>query len=214
MTFERPATSRFVLAACLLAMIVTTTVAAKPVRYEIDPSHTYPSFEADHMGVSVWRGKFNASHGEISLDKAAATGTVDVTIDTSSVDYGLDVMNDKAREADLLDTGKYPKATYKGRLVDFRNGAPTRVTGELTLRGVSKPLDLQIDRFKCIPHPLHKRELCGADAVGTFRRDAFGIDAGKDYGFDMNVTMRIQVEAVQVEAVQVEAVQVEAVQAP
>ena len=123
-------------------------------------------------------------------------------------------MNDEARKADLLDAGKYPKAVYKGRLVDFRDGAPTRVTGELTLRGMTRPLDLTIDRFKCIPHPLHKRELCGADAVGTFRRDEFGIDAGKDYGFDMNVTMRIQVEAVQVEAVQAEAVQVEAAKAP
>ena len=71
------------------------------------------------------------------------------------------------------------------------------MTGELTLHGVTRPLDLTIDRFKCIPHPLHKRELCGADALGTFRRDEFGIDAGKDYGFDMNVTLRIQVEAVQ-----------------
>ncbi|HEY5804923.1 MAG TPA: YceI family protein [Lysobacter sp.] len=211
---SRPAKSRLLAAACLLAIVASTAATAKPVRYEIDPTHTYPSFEADHMGVSVWRGKFNSSKGVIELDKAAATGTVDVTIDTASVDYGLDAMNDEARKADLLDTGKYPKAVYKGRLVDFRDGAPTRVTGELTLRGISKPLDLKIDRFKCIPHPLHQRELCGADAVGTFRRDEFGIDAGKDYGFDMNVTMRIQVEAVQVEAVQAEAVQVEAAKAP
>ncbi|MGO4223385.1 YceI family protein [Lysobacter sp. TAF61] len=183
------------LAASLL--VLAAAASAKPVRYEIDPAHTYPSFEADHMGVSVWRGKFNSSQGEISLDKAASTGSVEVTIDTASVDYGLDVMNDKAREADLLDSGKYPKAVYKGRLVDFRDGAPTRVDGELTLRGVRRPLDLTIDRFKCVPHPMYKRELCGADALGTFRRDEFGIDAGKDFGFDMNVTLRIQVEAVQ-----------------
>lgn len=183
------------LAASLL--VLAAAASAKPVRYEIDPAHTYPSFEADHMGVSVWRGKFNSSQGEISLDKAASTGSVEVTIDTASVDYGLDVMNDKAREADLLDSGKYPKAVYKGRLVDFRDGAPTRVDGELTLRGVTRPLDLTIDRFKCVPHPMYKRELCGADALGTFRRDEFGIDAGKDFGFDMNVTLRIQVEAVQ-----------------
>ena len=195
MSFQHPVFARLALAATLLALAVAAS--AKPVRYEIDPSHTFPSFEADHMGVSVWRGKFNSSQGEISLDRSAGTGTVEVTIDTASVDYGLDVMNDKAREADLLDAGKFPKAVYKGRLADFRHGAPTRVKGELTLRGVTRPLDLTIDRFKCIPHPLHKRELCGADALGTFRRDEFGIDAGKDYGFDMNVTLRIQVEAVQ-----------------
>jgi polyisoprenoid-binding protein YceI len=195
MSFQHPVFARLALAATLLALAVAAS--AKPLRYEIDPSHTFPSFEADHMGVSVWRGKFNSSQGEISLDKSAGTGTVEVTIDTASVDYGLDVMNDKAREADLLDAGKFPKAVYKGRLADFRNGAPTIVKGELTLRGVTRPLDLTIDRFKCIPHPLHKRELCGADALGTFRRDEFGINAGKDYGFDMNVTLRIQVEAVQ-----------------
>jgi polyisoprenoid-binding protein YceI len=195
MSFQHSVFARLALAATLLSLAVAAS--AKPVRYEIDPSHTFPSFEADHMGVSVWRGKFNSSQGEISLDKSAGTGTVEVTIDTASVDYGLDVMNDKAREADLLDAGKFPKAVYKGRLADFRDGAPTRVKGELTLRGVTRPLDLTIDRFKCIPHPLHKRELCGADALGTFRRDEFGIDAGKDYGFDMNVTLRIQVEAVQ-----------------
>ncbi len=205
MTFQRSASVRLALTATLLAMAAAAT--ATPVRYEIDPAHTFPSFEADHMGVSVWRGKFNSSQGEISLDKSAGTGSVEVTIDTASVDYGLDVMNDKAREADLLDAGKYPKAVYKGRLADFRNGAPTRVKGELTLRGVTRPLDLAIDRFKCIPHPLHKRELCGADALGTFRRDEFGIDAGKDYGFDMSVTLRIQVEAVQVEANKAEAAQ-------
>lgn len=186
---------RLVLAAALTAVAATATAA--PVRYEIDPAHTFPSFEADHMGVSVWRGKFNSSRGEISLDKAAQTGTVEVTIDTASIDYGLDVMNEHARKDTLLDTGKYPQAVYKGRLVDFRDGAPTRVAGELTLHGVTKPVDLTIDRFKCIPHPLHKRELCGADALATFRRDEFGIDAGKDYGFNMDVTMRIQVEAVQ-----------------
>jgi polyisoprenoid-binding protein YceI len=195
MSFQHSVFARLALAATLLSLAVAAS--ANPVRYEIDPSHTFPSFEADHMGVSVWRGKFNSSQGEISLDKSAGTGTVEVTIDTASVDYGLDVMNDKAREADLLDAGKFPKAVYKGRLADFRDGAPTRVKGELTLRGVTRPLDLTIDRFKCIPHPLHKRELCGADALGTFRRDEFGIDAGKDYGFDMNVTLRIQVEAVQ-----------------
>ena len=72
--------------------------------------------------------------------------------------------------------------------------------GELSLRGVTRPLALEINSFKCMPHPLHRRELCGADAVATFQRDAFGIDAGKDYGFDMTVTLRIQAEAVAVDA--------------
>ncbi|RDY65393.1 YceI family protein [Lysobacter soli] len=182
------------LLAAALSLSAAATVAA-PAVYEIDPAHTFPSFEADHMGISVWRGKFDRSSGEITLDREKQSGSVNVVIDTASVDYGLDAMNTEARKDTLLDTTKFPQATYKGTLADFRDGAPTRVKGELTLHGVTRPVDLTIRRFKCIPHPLNKRELCGADAYGDFQRDAFGIDAGKDYGFDMTVSLRIQVEA-------------------
>lgn len=193
MSTRRPPFPRVLLAAALSLTAAVATAA--PAVYEIDPAHTFPSFEADHMGISVWRGKFNRSSGQITLDRQAQTGTVDVVIDTTSIDYGLDAMNEHARNDTLLDTAKFPQATYKGTLADFRDGAPTRVKGELTLHGVTKPVDLTIGRFKCIPHPLNKRELCGADAYGDFQRDAFGIDAGKDYGFDMTVSLRIQVEA-------------------
>jgi polyisoprenoid-binding protein YceI len=169
---------------------------AAPASYQIDPQHTYPSFAADHLGgLSVWRGKFNRSSGTITLDKSAGTGAVDVRIDVTSADFGLDAMNEKAAGPELFDTAKYPTAQYKGKLVDFKDGAPTRIAGELTLRGVTKPLDLQVKSFKCMPHPLNKRELCGADAAASFKRDDFGMDAGKAYGFDMNVALQIQVEA-------------------
>lgn len=176
---------------CALAM----PAAAAPAVYEIDPAHTFPSFEADHMGLSTWRGKFNDSRGEITLDKAAGSGSVKVTVDVASIDFGLEVMNEKARSAELFDAAKYPQATYTGTLVDFRDGAPTKARGELTLHGVTRPVELRIERFKCMPHPLNQRDWCGADASATFRRDEFGIDAGKEYGFDMNATLRIQVEA-------------------
>ncbi|GAB3253119.1 YceI family protein [Chitinimonas naiadis] len=167
-----------------------------PVVYEIDPAHTYPSFEADHMGISVWRGKFNGSRGKVVLDKAAGSGTVDIQIDPASVDFGHEQMNKVAKEAELLDVAKYPEARYQGKLAGFANGAPTRVEGELTLHGVTRPVNLTIHQFKCIPHPMLKRELCGADATAVFQRDQFGIEAGKPYGFKMDVNLRIQVEAV------------------
>lgn len=194
---HRTATKPVHAAVLAAALAASATAGAAPVTYDIDPAHTFPSFEADHMGISVWRGKFNSSGGTITLDKAAGTGTVKVAIDTRSLDFGLDAMNDKARSAELFDTARYPEASYTGTLADFRNGAPTKVRGQLTLHGVTRPVDLTIDRFKCMPHPLNKRELCGADALATFRRDEFGIDAGKDFGFDMTVTLRIQVEATQ-----------------
>ena len=183
-----------------LALLLCGTATAAEVVYEIDPQHTYPSFEADHMaGLSVWRGKFNSSSGKVTLDKQAGTGSVEIAIDPASIDFGLDEMNEHAKAADLLDVAKYPQAAYKGRLVDFKDGAPTRVDGELTLHGVTRPVDLEIASFKCMPHPVFKRELCGADAHATIQRDAFGMSAGKDYGFDMAVTLRIQVEAIAAE---------------
>lgn len=181
--------------ACSLFFAAGYALAA-PVHYEVDPSHTYPSFEADHMGVSTWRGKFNKSSGKITLDKEAGTGTVDIRIETASIDFGYDDMNTHANKPDLFDTAKFPEATYKGKLESFKDGKPSRVIGELTLRGITKPVDLSIRHFKCIPHPMNKRELCGADATATIQRDAFGIEAGKAYGFSMDVLLRIQVEAV------------------
>lgn len=186
------------LLALALASAMTGANAA-PVKYDIDPDHTYPSFEADHMGISVWRGKFNKTTGTMTLDKEAGEGGVDVTIDLSSVDFGQDQMNEEAVSTSFFDVANHPTATYTGRLSGFKDGAPSRVVGDLTLHGVTRPVELKINTFKCIPHPLHKRELCGADAVATFQRDAFGLDAGKDHGFDMSVTVRIQMEAVAAE---------------
>jgi polyisoprenoid-binding protein YceI len=185
----------------LLLSLMTSAVggvaSAAPVNYTIDPDHTFPSFEADHMGVSLWRGKFNKTAGKVSLDKTAGTGALDVTIDLSSIDFGHDKLNSWAQGPDLFDTTKYPQATYQGKLDGFANGAPSQVVGNLTLHGVTRPVVLKINSFKCIPHPLFKRELCGADALATFNRDEFGLDAGKPYGFKMDVTLRIQVEALQ-----------------
>jgi polyisoprenoid-binding protein YceI len=184
----------------LMALSLSAAHAA-PVTYTLDPTHTFPSFEADHMGgISVWRGKFNQNSGKVVLDKAARTGELDVTIDVNSIDFGLDAMNDKARSVELFDTAKYPTASYKGKLVNWVKGAPTQVKGELTLHGVTKPLTLKLNSFKCMPHPMLKREFCGADAQATLQRDDYGIAAGKDWGFKMAVTLRIQVEAVADEA--------------
>ena len=190
---------RFVLPFSLLALACTANAA--PVTYEIDPAHTYPSFEADHMGgLSVWRGKFDKTSGKVVLDKAARAGTVEVTVDVASIDYGLDKLNEEARGEQLFDVAKYPQATYRGKLTGFKNGAPTEVVGEFTLHGVTRPLTLRIASFKCMPHPLKKAlEVCGADAYATFNRADFGMDAGKKYGFKMEVNLRIQVEAVQAE---------------
>jgi polyisoprenoid-binding protein YceI len=165
--------------------------------YDIDPDHTHPSFETDHFGgLSVWRGIFRKTSGSVTLDKAAGTGTVDITVDVASVDLAQDKVSEVVAGPQNFDAAKYPQAHYVGALEGFVDGAPTTVTGTLTLHGVTKPVNLKILSFKCMPHPLLKREVCGADAFGTLNRDDFGMDSGKAYGFKMAVTLRIQVEAI------------------
>jgi polyisoprenoid-binding protein YceI len=167
-----------------------------PVKYNIDPAHTYPSFEADHGGgMSIWRGKFNKNSGTITLDRAAKSGTIDVTVDMASVDFGHDKMNEVARAAEMLDVGKYPTATYKGKFTKFNGDVPAEVQGNFTLHGVTKPLTLKINEFKCQQHPVLKREVCGADASTSFNRADYGVDAGVKMGFKMGVKLLISVEA-------------------
>jgi len=177
-----------------LAAFGATAVAA-PMTYQVDSSHTYPSFEADHSGgVSVWRGKFNRTTGSITMDKEAQTGSVDITIDASSIDFGMDALNDHAKGPDMFDVEQFPTATYTGRLTGWQNGMPTAIEGELTLHGVTKALNLEIRRMKC-QAGRGGGETCGADAYAEFDRSEFGVDFGQSFGFDMGVVLRIQVEA-------------------
>lgn len=179
-----------------VASLAAGAALAAPVTYQVDPAHTYPSFEADHFGgLSVWRGKFDTSSGTIVLDKEARTGTVDITVDTASLDFGHAKLNEHTKSAEMFDVQKYPTATYKGTLTNFKNGAPTEVRGELTLHGVTKPVNLTINSFLCKPTPPANKERCGADASGTVNRADFGINYGEKYGFKMAVKLAIQVEA-------------------
>lgn len=170
---------------------------AAPLIYDIDPQHTHEEFEADHLGgLSVWRGLLATSRGTITLDKVAGTGTVDVYVDMTSVEIGNPKLEAMLQGKEFFDAAVYPESHYQGSLGGFRDGTPTTLSGRLTLRGVTKPMDFRLLSFKCMPHPLYKREVCGADAIGSLKRDDFGIDSGKTYGFSMAVTLRIQVEAI------------------
>jgi polyisoprenoid-binding protein YceI len=177
--------------------LMTGSALAVPVTYNVDPNHTYPSFEADHFGgLSVWRGKFDKSSGTIALDKDKGTGTVEITVDASSIDFGMPKLNEHVKSAEMFDVEKFPTVTYKGTLVKFKDGAPTEVQGQLTLHGVTKPVNLTINQFKCMINPMSKKEVCGADASATFNRADFGINWGEKFGFKQEVKLLIQVEGV------------------
>jgi polyisoprenoid-binding protein YceI len=177
----------------LLAASAASAFAADS--YTIEPNHTYPSFEADHMGISVLRGKFTKSAGTIVLDRAAKTGSLDITIDANSIDFGHEKLNTHAKTADMFDVAKFPTATYKSKSITFKGDVPASIEGELTLHGVTKPVTLTINKFKCVDHPMLKREVCGADASTEFKRSDFGISYGLPR-FAPEVKLAIEVEAI------------------
>jgi polyisoprenoid-binding protein YceI len=146
------------------------------------------------MGLSVWRGKFNKTSGTITLDRAAKTGGMDVTIDTTSLDFGLPALNTHAKSKDMFNVEQFPTATYKAKSMKFDGERPVAVDGELTLLGVTKPVQLTINKFKCQMNQRLKREQCGADASARFSRADFGMGFGVP-AFSPEVTLSIQVEA-------------------
>ena len=186
---------RMKLFAAVLIAGVPFAALAKPENFKIDPDHTYPNLEFPHMGITTWRGKFTKNEGRVVLDREARTGTVEVRTQTSSIDFGHAGMHDEAITDDWLDVKKYPVMTYKGTL-RFTDDTPTSVEGDLTLRGVTKPLTLRIVSFKCMEHPFFKREVCGAEAEGDLNRSDYGMTFYTDgvLGFD-KLHLRIQVEA-------------------
>ncbi|HMH28369.1 MAG TPA: YceI family protein [Steroidobacteraceae bacterium] len=183
----------------LILLLAVSTATAASTTYTLDPDHTHPSFEVDHFGgLSTWRGTFKKTSGTVTIDTEAKSGTLNVVIDTATIDFAHDKLNEHATSPEMLDAAKYPSAEYKGKFVDFANGAPRTISGALTLHGVTKPVTLTINSFKCFEHPMLKKQVCGADASGTFNRADFGVNYGQQYGFKQDVLLRIQVEGVKV----------------
>ena len=182
---------KWMLAVLIAAVSVPSLAVAD--NYTVDPEHTYPSLEFSHMGISIWRGKFNKTSGKITLDVAARTGSADIQVDVASIDFGHDKMNQHALSADWLNVGKFPTMTYKGA-IKFEGDMPVSVDGQLTLLGVTKPVKLKINSFNCIAHPLFKKKVCGADAEGDLNRADFGMTLYSE-GEAGKIHLRIQVEA-------------------
>ena len=180
--------------AIALSLFIALPAAAAPVTYELDPEHTFPSVEFDHMGVSTWRGKFNETSGTVTIDREAKTGSVDVTVKTASLDFGLASMHEHAQTADWVDFAAHPTATYQGAM-KFEGDQLMFIDGELTFRGIKKPLRLVIVRFNCVAHPLDaKTEICGGDAEARLNWSDFGMKRHDGKNSDL-VTLRIQAEA-------------------
>lgn len=178
----------------LIASVSSIAMAA-PEIYVIDEKHTMPRFEYSHFGYSTQSSRFDKASGRIILDRAAKTGSVEVTIDAKTVNTGSPLFNEHIQAADFFDTVMFPTISYKSRSMKFDGDKLVAVEGDLTVKGVTKPVTLMITSFHCMPHPMLKKDACGANATAKIKRSEFNAGKHAPYVSD-EVTLVIPVEAV------------------
>jgi len=167
-----------------------------PATYTIEPTHTFATFEIGHFGTSTNRGRFDRKEGTVQLDRAAKTGKVEVTLDTTSINTGTPNFDKHLQSEDLFNTAKFPTARFVGDKFSFNGDNVSQITGTLTLLGKTQPVTLKANNFNCYMSPMLKREVCGGDFETTIDRTAFGMSYGVIYGFPKDVRIVIQVEAI------------------
>jgi polyisoprenoid-binding protein YceI len=169
----------------VVSSLLPVAASAAPETYQLDPYHTYAHFAVDHLGVSTLWGRFNKSAGTFVIDRAARTGSVEIVVETASLDTGDNEKgarprsrDEHLRAADFFNVAEFPRMTFRSTAVKFSGDRPGEVQGQLTLLGVTKPLVLTIDRWVCKDHPFSKRQMCGGNASGAVKRSSFGMKFG------------------------------------
>jgi len=161
--------------------------------YSIDPAHTFPNFTINHLGFSTMHGRFNTTKGNLSIDLAKKTGSVEITIDTASVDTGFKKRDDHLRSPDFFNANEFPEITFKSTKVTFNGNDKASVEGNLTIKGVSKPVTLNVDHIKCGVHPMNKKEVCGFNATTSIKRSDFGVKYGAPaIGDEVDITLEAE----------------------
>ena len=183
----------------LLAVAAATAMtagAAQAANYAIDPTHTFVTFEISHFGATTNRARFDKKQGTVEFDRAAKTGKVDISIDTTSVNSGTPPFDKHLQSADLFNAAQHPKITFVSDKFSFNGDKVSEVSGQLTLLGKTGPVTLKANQFNCYQSPMLKREVCGGDFEATIDRTQWGMNYGVDWGFTKNVRLVVQVEAV------------------
>ena len=161
--------------------------------YTVDPAHTYPNFEINHLGFSTMHGRFGATNGKVMLDSAAKSGSIDITIDATSIDTGHAKRDTHLKSEEFFNVGKFPTLTYKATKLKFNGDKLTGADGDLTLLGVTKPVSLAVTAFNCGPHPMNKKPMCGANATATIKRSEFGLSTYVPaVGDEVKITIEIE----------------------
>ncbi|GIX24003.1 MULTISPECIES: YceI family protein [Caldimonas] len=170
--------------------------SAQSATYVIDPTHTFVTFEVDHLGISTNRGRFDKKEGTVQFDRAGKTGKVELTIDTASINTGTAQFNRHLQSKDFFNSAEHPSAKFVADQFRFDGDKVSEVAGTLTLLGQTHPVVLKAKRFNCTQHPMLKREVCGGDFETTIQRSRWGMDYGLKMGMADDVKLLIQVEAI------------------
>jgi polyisoprenoid-binding protein YceI len=185
----------------LLGLAIATTLLsaaahAETSTYALDPTHTFASFEIGHFGTSTNKGRFDKKEGSVQMDRAAKTGKLEVTVDTTSISSGTAAFDKHLQSADLFDAAKYPTIKFVSDKFIFNGDKVAEIVGSLTLLGKTQTVTLKANQFNCYQSPMLKREVCGGDFETTIDRTAFGMNYGVDWGFPKNVRLIVQAEGV------------------
>ncbi|MGO4394643.1 YceI family protein [Variovorax sp. M-6] len=193
-------------AAALAGAQQAPEVAAKPAggpvkgaSYVVDPTHTFVNYEMGHYGTTTNRGRFSTKDGQVKIDPAGTTGKIDITMDISSINTGVDLLNRHLLSKDFFNVAEFPTARFVADQIDFSGDKVTQVNGTLTLMGKSRPVVLKANRFNCYLSPLINRQICGGDFETTVERSQWGISWGLAFGFEDKVRLLVQVEAINIQ---------------
>ena len=167
-------------------------------QYVIDPTHTFVNYEIGHYGTTTNRGRFSTQEGSLQIDDTGSGGRVDVVMDMSSINTGVDLLNRHMQSKDFLNVADFATGRFVSDRIVFDGPKVTEVQGTLTLLGRSRPVTLKANRFNCYRSPLINRQVCGGDFETTIQRSQWGINWGLNFGFEDNVRLLIQVEAIHV----------------
>ena len=164
--------------------------------YSIDPTHTFVHYEIGHYGTSTNRGRFHVRDGMVYVAADGASARIEITVDIASVQTGVDLLDRHLLSKDFLDVASWPVARFVAGRAPVAAGKLATAVGTLELHGTVRPVTLVARRFNCYISPMVSRQVCGGDFETTIRRSEFAITWGLGFGFEDEVRLLIQVEAI------------------
>ena len=184
---------------CAAVLAGAAGASAQTPNYAIDPTHTFVNYEIGHFGTTTNRGRFSTKDGTLFFDRAGQQGKVEIIIDISSVNTGVDFLNRQIQGKDFFNVADYPTGQFKSTKFNFDGDKVSTVEGELTLLGKTNPVTLKALKFNCYMSPLIRREVCGGDFEALIKRSQWGLLWGLNFGFEDDVRLVVQVEAIKLQ---------------